>query len=46
MLDILIVIWKIFVGVVLALVTIFLLVTLFVKFFDFVKGNEGDDYKR
>lgn len=46
MLDILIVIWKIFVGVVLALVTIFLLVTLFVKFFEFVKGNEGDDYKR
>ena len=46
MLDILIVIWKIFLGVVLALVTIFLLVTLFVKFFDFVKGNEGDDYRR
>ena len=46
MLDVLIIIWKIFVGIVLALVSIFLLVTLFIKFMEFIRGDEGDDYRR
>ncbi|MBO7614827.1 MAG: hypothetical protein J6T15_03930 [Bacilli bacterium] len=46
MTDILLIIWKVFVGVVLALVTIYLIITLIIKFIEFVKGDEGDDYRR
>ena len=46
MLDVLVIIWKIFAGVVLALATIFVVVTLIIKFFEFIKGDEGDDYRR
>ena len=46
MLDILIIVWKIFATVVLIIVTITLLGTAIIKFFEFWKGKEGDDYKR
>lgn len=46
MLDILLIIWKIFLGVVLALVTIFIIGLICIKFCEYVKGKEGDDYKR
>lgn len=46
MLDILLIIWEIFVGVVLALVTIFIIGMLILKFCEFIKGKDGDDYKR
>lgn len=44
--EILLTIWKIFVGVVLAVVSIAIILTLIIKFFEFIKGKEGDDYKR
>ena len=44
--EILLTIWKIFVGVVLAVVSIAIILTLIIKFFEFIKGDEGDDYKR
>lgn len=44
--EILLTIWKIFVGIVLAVVSITIILTLIIKFFEFIKGNEGDDYKR
>ena len=46
MIDVLLTIWKIFVGVVLTFVSIFLFGTLIIKFCEFVKGDEGDDYRR
>ena len=46
MTDILLIIWKIFAGVVLVSAIIFIVVTIIIKFFEFWKGNEGDDYKR
>lgn len=46
MLDILVIVWKIFATVVLIVATISLLGTAIIKFFEFWKGNEGDDYKR
>lgn len=46
MTDVLLIIWKIFLGVVIALATIFLLTTAIIKFIEFWKDNEGDDYRR
>lgn len=46
MLDILIIVWKIFATVVLIITTITLLGTAIIKFFEFWKGKEGEDYKR
>lgn len=46
MLDILLLIWKIFAIIVIVLAIIFLLGWVFVKFIEFWKDNEGDDYRR
>ena len=46
MLDILVIVWKIFATVVLILATIALLGTAVIKFIEFWVEKEGDDYKR
>lgn len=46
MFDIILGIIKIFVLCIIVLSVGILLCWLFIKFFEFVKGDEGDDYKR
>ena len=46
MIDVLITVWQIFVGIVLSVVAILIFGFLIIKFFEFIKGKEGDDYKR
>lgn len=46
LLDILLVLWKIFLGIVIVLAIIFLVWTVIIKFIEFWVDKEGDDYRR
>lgn len=46
LLDILMVLWKIFLGIVIILAIIFLGWTIIIKFIEFWVDKEGDDYKK
>ncbi len=46
LLDILMILWKIFLGIIIVLAIIFLGWTVIIKFIEFWVDKEGDDYKR